>query len=381
MGNFFRGGNWSNTILIYMDSFSNFIYKIRDSIDVYLSSKDVIIFYFSNTKKVIEFRTSENTIYLLSLINGFRTIEEIVKLYNEKYIDRKIEETSIIKVFKFLVSKNILYLANHNNINDYRYDRQISYLSEFYQTHNQSVIQDKLLNSHVTIFGVGAIGGNIALLLAMAGVQNFTLIDYKKISKDSLVRHSYYRDEYIGLYKTEAIKREILKINNNINIKSIPIFINYDTDISDYIDNSDFIINSADYPYIGYTSIKISREAIKKNKPHYIAGGFDLHLLSTGELIIPGVTPCADCYKSYFRTALKDWNPEKKNIHYVDNEMGGFSSQSLFSASFASIQIIKFLCSIDSGLHISRGEMNIENYQIDYLNIKRDENCPICGKH
>lgn len=96
MGNFFRGRNWSNTILIYMNSFSNFIYKIRDSIDVYLSSKDVIIFYFSNTKKVIEFRTSENTIYLVSLINGFRTIEEIVKLYNEKYIDRKIEETSII---------------------------------------------------------------------------------------------------------------------------------------------------------------------------------------------------------------------------------------------------------------------------------------------
>ena len=51
------------------------------------------------------------------------------------------------------------------------------------------------------------------------------------------------------------------------------------------VSNADFIINTLDEPYIGYTAAKISRICVKYKKPHYIAGGFDAHLASTGELI------------------------------------------------------------------------------------------------
>lgn len=363
---------------------SNFysIYKIRDSIDVYLYSDNILIFYFSNTRKYIEFKTSLNSIYLISLIDGNRTIENIYELYSKKNIYNKIKKNTILEVFDFLLYKNIIYCIDNVIFNEYyhRYDRQISYLSEFLPVNNSiNSIQDKISKSSILIFGVGAVGGSIAILLAMSGVQQFTLIDYKNISTSSSTRHTFYRNSYIGKSKVECLKKEILKINKSAKINAIPMYLNYDTDISNYIKETDFVVNAADYPYIGYTSMKISRESIKNGKLHYIAGGFDSHLASTGELIIPGITPCADCYKSYFDVALKNWNPEKKNIEYSCNEMGGFSSQSLFSASFACIQIIKSLCFIKDGILISRGELDFETYSINYLNIERDKNCKVCG--
>ena len=37
----------------------------------------------------------------------------------------------------------------------------------------------------------------------------------------------------------------------------------------------------------------------------YVAGGFDAHSISTGEMIVPHVTSCIDCY----------WHTPFKNLH------------------------------------------------------------------
>ena len=48
----------------------------------------------------------------------------------------------------------------------------------------------------------------------------------------------------------------------------------------------------------GYPSkdMRSCTSCVKYKIAHYIAGGFDAHLASTGELIIPYVTPCVECY-------------------------------------------------------------------------------------
>jgi hypothetical protein len=55
--------------------------------------------------------------------------------------------------------------------------------------------------------------------------------------------------------------------------------------LDEFLDGVALIVNAADEPYIGYTSIKLSRYAVKNSLPLFVAGGFDAHLASIGEMI------------------------------------------------------------------------------------------------
>ena len=115
---------------------------------------------------------------------------------------------------------------------------------------------------------------------------------------------------------------------------------------------------------------------------HYIAGGFDAHLSSTGELIIPYITPCVECYAAHFKIALKDWKPKKHPVQIRYLEIGGLASLSLFSTSYACIEILKYiagLVEIEQSYKI-RGEFLFHDMSLTYLNIKKNPLCPICGK-
>ena len=155
-----------------------------------------------------------------------------------------------------------------------------------------------------------------------------------------------------------------------------------DDDIEDIIIGCDFVVNTLDEPYIGYTSSKISRICVKHRIPHFIAGGFDAHLASTGELIVPYVTPCVECYATHFKEKLKNWKPINHPVKSRYTEIGGLASMSLFSASFASIEIIKYIAGLvemkDS--FKVRGELLFTDMSLTYIDVKKNLECHVCGK-
>jgi hypothetical protein len=164
-----------------------------------------------------------------------------------------------------------------------------------------------------------------------------------------------------------------------INIESFNISLNIDTNLNDYLYDVDFIINAADEPYIGYTSLKLSRYCVSTLKPLFIAGGFDAHLASIGELIIPNVTPCSDCYANYFQKALENWKPI---VHPVENRsiaFGGINSMSVFSASTSSLTILKYFINEENINEIGgRGEFLFPNYNLDTFEVYRNAECRVC---
>ena len=357
-------------------------YKIRDCVDVYTLKDNILMFYFINTRKTYEYKVNEGRINLISLINGERSVDDLVNVYNITY-KRNVSKKSIMQILAFLMSINVVVEIDPNyktNI-DSRYERQINYLSELSLGEFSGIENHKkLVNTKFLILGVGGVGGDIALLLAMAGVKEITVLDHDNVTDSDIARHMYFRKKYIGCKKVDAIKEELSRINPDIIVNCLCLAYRPDTNIDEWIDKSDFVINSADEPYIGYTSIKLSRKCYEKNKPHYIAGGFDIHVMSTGELIIPGVTPCVNCYMRYFKKKLSNWTPENKKVYDTMNEYGGFASQSLFSASYATTQIIKYICGSEfESERLTRGEVDFEKYNIQYLDVKKDPECPVCG--
>lgn len=286
-----------------------------------------------------------------------------------------------------MIEKRILTLVlNEQNILNIEYikkfSRQINYFSEFLENEYDALIaQKKIMESTILIFGCGAIGGNLAIQLAMAGVGKIILYDCDYIEESDIARHIFYRNEYLGMKKVEALSCELKKINKDIKIESICNSINPKSNIEDIILKSNFVINTMDEPYIGYTAAKISRICIKNNIVHFIAGGFDAHLASTGELIIPYITPCVECYASHFKITLKNWKPKLHPVKGREYEIGGLASMSLFSTSYACIEIIKYiagLVDITKNFKI-RGEFLFSDMNLSYLNVQKKENCLICG--
>lgn len=71
--------------------------------------------------------------------------------------------------------------------------------------------------SRVAVCGLGGLGSNIAVMLARTGVGYLKLIDFDIVEPSNLNRQSYYV-EHLGMYKTDALKEQIKKINPFIDV-------------------------------------------------------------------------------------------------------------------------------------------------------------------
>lgn len=363
----------------------NKVYKIRDGVDLYLNQNELLTIYFMNTRLRKQFKVSEVIVSILENIDGEQSVNEIHNKLQED-LNCKIDIKDIVSVLNKLINLNVVIeKVNLDENKDLimRYDRQINFFGDFVNGNYKSIkAQHGLKNSNILIFGCGAIGGDIAIHLAMCGVENFILYDYDIVEESDITRHMYYKKKYVGMKKIDALENYLLTINENINVKKVDEVLIPNKDIEELIEQATFVINTADEPYIGYTSMKISRSCTIKRKAHFIAGGFDAHLASSGELIIPGVTPCVDCYAQHFKEVLEGWKPKKHPVIDRHLELGGLASMSLFSASYASIEIVKYICGLINPKEYSntRGEFLFGAMDITYLDVTRDKKCKVCGE-
>ena len=79
--------------------------------------------------------------------------------------------------------------------------------------------QKLLSQGQVTIAGLGGLGSNVAYSLARIGVGHLHLIDFDVVDITNLNRQQYFM-EHIGMYKTDALKSLLLKINPYLDIRA-----------------------------------------------------------------------------------------------------------------------------------------------------------------
>ncbi|NQV15304.1 ThiF family adenylyltransferase [bacterium] len=73
-------------------------------------------------------------------------------------------------------------------------------------------------NKRVMVWGCGALGANVAISLARAGVKKLTLFDNKKVTPGVLLRQPYVQMD-IGRPKVEALKDRIFQIEPDIDVE------------------------------------------------------------------------------------------------------------------------------------------------------------------
>ena len=84
---------------------------------------------------------------------------------------------------------------------------------------HSSGIQESLRKARVAVAGLGGLGSNIAVSLARIGVGHLHLIDFDRVDITNLNRQQYFISQ-IGMYKTDAIRENLQRINPYLDIRT-----------------------------------------------------------------------------------------------------------------------------------------------------------------
>lgn len=107
-------------------------------------------------------------------------------------------------------------------------------------------VYEKAKKARVAIAGLGGLGSNIAIMLARTGIGHLHLIDFDIVEPSNLNRQQYMV-EHLGMYKTEALKDELQRMNPYIEVQIDTARIT-EENCRDLFKNDDIICEAFDKP-------------------------------------------------------------------------------------------------------------------------------------
>src|SRR5437773_2163241 len=151
--------------------------------------------------------------------------------------------------------------------------------------------QRRLLDSHVTLCGCGALGTVLANALVRGGVGHLRLVDRDFIEINNLQRQVLFDEHDVAenLPKAEAAARKLAAINSSVYVE--PVVTDIDrTNIVELVKDADLILDGTDNFEIRYL---INDAAVKLGKPWIYGGSIGSH--GQPMTILRRQRPCPRC--------------------------------------------------------------------------------------
>lgn len=360
---------------------------LRDGVDVYVRRDREVHFVFLSTRRRLVVAASEALIRTLAWLDGEHTVLELIQRFETDYGPHQVHRfrafLDYLEKQGLIIERDWLSRSEISSIARQTQARQLTFLLDVLGTPQKVIAaQQRIENAKVVIFGVGGVGSWILQLLLALGFRQFTIVDHDVTQPSDVARHAFSDQKTPGTERPKVGRLADLIQSKfaGVTVRPVRMPLSIDTALADVVDKDcDLVINTADEPYIGYTSVLLSRYCIEQRIPLLVAGGFDAHLASVGEMIIPGVTPCADCYADHFRVALADWRPVTHPVAERQDGFGGLCALSVFAAATVAMSALRLFAFDEHGAVGGRGEMLFEDYRLDRFEVRRRPDCQYCG--
>ncbi|MHA1437006.1 MAG: HesA/MoeB/ThiF family protein [Promethearchaeota archaeon] len=240
-----------------------------------------------------------------------------------------------------------------------RYSRQIV-LKEI-----GGIGQKKLLNSRVTLIGLGALGSPTAYYLAAAGIGNLKLIDFDIVDKSNLHRQILHFTKDVSIKKIESALEKLNLLNPDCNIeifddKIVP------ENVIEIIKGSDFVIEGSDnLP----TKMLINDACITLKIPFSIAGVLRFH----GQIITVVPKEKTACYRCVFGDISEAPTgmscSQAGVIGLVPGVLGCLEAN----------EAIKYILNIGELITNKILYVDLLKMNFNFIEVYRDNNCLACG--
>lgn len=236
-----------------------------------------------------------------------------------------------------------------------RYRRQLM-LDSFTIEHQQ-----RLKDSTALIAGIGGLGGTAALYLAVAGIGKLVFAHYGNLTLSNMNRQILMRHDWIGKSRVIQAMKTIEDINPDVEVEV------YNERTSE--DNIDKLLDGVQIALSARPNFHerrvLNNVCVRKGIPMIEAAmnGMEGYLFN----IIPGITPCLNCL-------YPEDDPEWQELGFP--VLGAVSGM---LGCLMAIEAIKLLTGYGKPMLSKMLVFNTIDMEFRKLNIRRDENCGVCG--
>ena len=239
-----------------------------------------------------------------------------------------------------------------------RYSRQILLPQIDYEG------QQRLLDSHVLIIGLGGLGSPASLYLAAAGVGQLTLVDFDTVDLSNLQRQIVHRTSDIGRPKIESARDNLAALNPDIRIDALPGPLDDDA-LREAVRAADVVLDCTDN---FTTRHAINRACVAEKKPLVSAAAIRLE----GQLSVFDTRKDeSPCYHCLYREDGDELETCTRNgiLAPVVGSLG----------TLQALETIKVLLGIGEPLIGRLMVFDALSFDIRTMKLRRDPSCKVCG--
>ena len=224
--------------------------------------------------------------------------------------------------------------------------------------------QQRLLQSHVLLIGLGGLGSPLAMYLATCGVGRLTLADPDRVELANLQRQILYGTSSLGRAKTEEAQRVVEELNPEICVETVAEYLKGDL-LREQVQVADLVVDATDN---FETRLAINRACVESATP--LVSGAVIRM--EGQVAVFRNRQKGDaCYQCLFGAEPV---PEEGC-----SETGVLGPVAGVVASVQAVEAIKCLLSIGNPLYNQLLLYDAREAQWRMVELVADEQCPICS--
>ena len=225
--------------------------------------------------------------------------------------------------------------------------------------------QEKILQSHVLVIGVGGLGSPVVLYLATAGVGRITLVDDDVVDVTNLQRQIAHNMADVGEYKAKSAMKKVANINADVQV--VPVLQRVDAALLDsLVRDADVVVDCCDN---FATRHAINAACVKHRKP--LVSGAAIRF--DGQItVFDSRSDASPCYACIFP-------PDASLEETRCATMGVFAPLVGIIGSMQAAEALKLVSG--TGVSLSGRLQMLDGRDMSWneVRFKRDATCSVCG--
>ena len=225
--------------------------------------------------------------------------------------------------------------------------------------------QEKLLNAHALIIGVGGLGSAAAPYLAAAGIGHITLVDDDQVELTNLQRQIMHTEKMLGKSKVMSGKEFLQQLNAGAHIETIQAKATVSL-LDELLPSVDIVLDCTD----NFATRQLINASCFKYQTPLVSGSA---LRFDGQIsVFDPRNPASPCYACIF-------SPNEQFEETSCSSMGIYSPLVGIIGAMQAAQALQVTIGFGEPLVGRMLLWNARSTQIDEFKISRNPECSVCG--
>lgn len=225
--------------------------------------------------------------------------------------------------------------------------------------------QQKLLDAHALIIGVGGLGSPVAMYLAASGVGRLTLTDPDHVDLTNLQRQIVHTTETVGRAKIDSAIQQLKALNPGIELTGIDRRLEGD-ELLAQVQQADIVVDGSDnFP----TRFAVNAACVRARKPLVSAA---VTRFEGQVAVFRADRPDSPCYRCLYQ--------ETGETGEACVQFGVLAPVAGIIGSIQATEALKVLMNIGEPLTGRLLVLDALTMESRVLKLRKDPHCPVCGR-